>query len=176
MIGSRVNSPHKFKRIMIFGRPGSGKSTFAYELAARTGLPLYHLDKYFFVSGWIERDAQEFKQIQEQIIMGERWIIDGNSVRTLEDRWSKADLVLYFNYGRFICLIRLLKRLFSKSIVIDDRASGCPEVMRIRLIKYMWTFENRVRDKINELISKYPATTFIEINSDEDLKLIEAMR
>ena len=35
------------QRIMIFGRPGSGKSTFAVELALKLNLPLYHLDKYF---------------------------------------------------------------------------------------------------------------------------------
>jgi len=50
---------------MIFGRPASGKSTFAYKLAAKTGLPLHHLDKRFFVSGWVERSNQEFMQIQE---------------------------------------------------------------------------------------------------------------
>ncbi len=31
-------------RILILGCPGSGKSTLARALAARTGLPLVHLD------------------------------------------------------------------------------------------------------------------------------------
>jgi adenylate kinase family enzyme len=45
-------------RICIFGRPGSGKSTFAHKLHLKTGLPLYHLDRYFFVANWVERDYQ----------------------------------------------------------------------------------------------------------------------
>ena len=53
-------------RIMIFGRPGSGKTTFAYELSKKLNLPLYHLDKYFFTANWVQRDYQEFviKQLE----------------------------------------------------------------------------------------------------------------
>jgi len=34
-----------FSKVMIFGRPGSGKSTFALALSQKTGLPLHHLDR-----------------------------------------------------------------------------------------------------------------------------------
>ena len=162
-------------RIMIFGRPGSGKSTFAYQLAEKTGLPLHHLDKHFFVAGWIERNNQEFMQIQEDITKGSAWIIDGNSTRSLETRWKNAELVLYFNYSRVVCLFRLLKRLFVKAIHIDDRADNCPEVLRFKLFKYMWTFETRVKQAIVALKAKYPSAKFIEINSDKDLENVEAM-
>lgn len=33
-------------RIMVIGSGGAGKSTFARELAKRTGLPLIHLDMH----------------------------------------------------------------------------------------------------------------------------------
>ena len=132
-------------RIMIFGRPGSGKSTFAYKLSQQTGLPLHHLDKHFFVSGWVERNNQEFMQIQQDISKDSAWIIDGNSTRSLETRWKNAELVLYFNHNRIVCLYRLIKRLFIKAVHIDDRADNCPEILRFKLIKYMWTFEARVK-------------------------------
>jgi adenylate kinase family enzyme len=166
---------YKFKKIMLFGRPGSGKSTFAHKLAEKTGLPLHHLDKHFFISGWIEQDTDEFMRIQEKITNGDAWIIDGNSTRSLETRWSRADLVLYFNYGKVRCLIRLIKRIFTKPAFIDDRAPDCPEVLRFRLIKYMWTFENRVKGAIAQLKLKYKSTRFIEIHCDDDLKQVEAM-
>lgn len=155
---------------MIFGRPGSGKSTFAYSLAKQTKLPLYHLDKYFFVAGWIERNNKEFMKIQEDISKKSCWIIDGNSTRSLETRWQHADLVLYFNYSKTTCLFRLLKRLFVKPTHIDDRADNCPEILRFKLLAYMWTFETRVKQPIATLKSKYPAAKFIEINSDKDLE------
>lgn len=162
-------------RVMIFGRPGSGKSTFAYKLAQQTGLPLHRLDKHFFVSGWIERNNQEFMQIQEDITKGSAWIIDGNATSSLETRWKNAELVLYFNYSRIVCLFRLLKQLFVKAVHIDDRADNCPEVLRFKLIKYMWTFETRVKQVIVALKAKYHSVTFIEINSDKDLENVEAI-
>lgn len=39
-----------YQKICIFGRPGSGKSTFALQLHKKLNLPLYHLDKYFYKS------------------------------------------------------------------------------------------------------------------------------
>lgn len=45
-----------FNKIMVFGLPGSGKSTFATKLAQFLNLPIYHLDKHFYVENWIERD------------------------------------------------------------------------------------------------------------------------
>ena len=38
------------RKIMIFGRPGSGKSTFAVKLSRSIVFPLYHLDKYFYIN------------------------------------------------------------------------------------------------------------------------------
>lgn len=55
-------------KIMIFGRPGSGKSTFSDALHKQTGLPLHHIDKYYFVENWVERDRQEFLDIQQSIV------------------------------------------------------------------------------------------------------------
>ena len=61
---------------MIFGRPGSGKSTFATWLSNFYPLPIYHLDKYFYIRNWLERDYNEFLEIQENIVNSESWIID----------------------------------------------------------------------------------------------------
>ena len=176
MSANNDRSKHRFKKIMIFGRPGSGKSTFAHKLVAKKPRwPLYHLDKYFFTANWIERDADEFMRIQQEIVMKDQWIIDGNSLRSLETRWAKADLVLYFNYGKMACFIRLIKRLFAKPAFIDDRAPNCPEVLRMHLIKYMWTFEDRVKGIISKLRFQYPKVKFVEIHSDKDLQKVEIM-
>jgi len=163
----------KPKRIMIFGRPGTGKSTFALQLHNKSKIPLYHLDKYFFKENWVERDYQDFLDIQQSIASKDEWIIDGNATKSLEMRWERADLVLFFNYSKLICLYRLLKRLFYKNKEIDDRAEGCNERVRLVLLKYMWGFENRVKAQIEGLKEKYPSANMIEIKNDSDLDKIK---
>lgn len=158
-----------FKRIMIFGRPGSGKTTFATWLSKFLNIPLHHLDKYFYVNNWIERDYDEFLKLQQNIIDTDCWIIDGNSTRSLDMRFSTADLAIYFNFPKFICTYRIFKRFFKRSKLSNDRAQGCNEVIRWSLLKYMWDFEKRVDQKIKDLQKLYPNVIFKEIKSNDDL-------
>lgn len=160
-------------RIMIFGRSGSGKSTFALRLHKYCKIPLYHLDKHFFESNWVERNYQEFLEIQQKIVNLETWIIDGNAIRSLEMRYSRANLVLYFNYPKWLCYWRSVKRLFNKDPQIDDRAPECRETISFRLLCYMWGFEKRVASQITFLKDIYPHAKFIELRSDRDLKEFE---
>ena len=164
---------NKPSRIMIFGRPGSGKSTFAHDLHKITDLPLHHLDKYFFTRNWIERDTQEFLNIQQSIVDTNSWIIDGNSTKSLEMRYSRANLVLYLNHSRWLCYLRVFKRIFDKNTAIDDRAESCPEKASWKLLKYMWTFDQRVEKPITYLREKYPNANFVKIINDRDLRNIE---
>ncbi|WP_199843755.1 P-loop NTPase family protein [Candidatus Phycorickettsia trachydisci] len=160
-------------KIMIFGRPGSGKSTFAVYLSQILNLPVYHLDKYFFQSNWVARPVEEFLGILQNIVGKEAWVIDGNATEFLEIRYSKADLVLYFNYPKPISYIRVFKRFFNKDVTINDRAEGCDEKITLSLLGYVWSFEKKVATKIKVLRAKYPNVKFIEVVNDNMLKELQ---
>ena len=155
---------------MIFGRPGSGKSTFALALHKAVGIPLHHLDKHFYEANWVERNYQEFMQIQQSIVEQNKWIIDGNNTKSLELRYSHANLVLYFNYPRWLCYLRTFKRLFNKKSEFDDRALGCKETIRFNLLRYMWSYEDRVINQIHDLKARFPHVEFVEIYNDKQVK------
>jgi adenylate kinase family enzyme len=157
-------------RIMIFGIPGSGKSTFAVRLAKILQLPVFHLDKYFFKEGWKERDYNEFLEIQQSLVEKDSWIIDGNAAKSFEVRYSRADVVLYFRFNRLLCLWRIFKRLMLKDPHISDRAEGCSERVRFILIKYLWGFEKRVHESVKQLKMRYPNVEFYEIRNDKELE------
>lgn len=159
------------QRIMIFGRPGSGKSTCAVTLSRITGIPVYHLDKYFYVDNWVERNYDEFVTIQQQLVNQSEWIIDGNNSKSFEMRWSRATMVVYFNYPRWICYWRTFKRYFTPNN-FDDRAPNCPETIRWCLLRYMWSFSKRVQKPIATMKAKYPSVQFYEIKNDKELKKI----
>jgi adenylate kinase family enzyme len=158
-----------YNRIVIFGRPGSGKSTFAKKIATQLNLPLYHLDKYFFIENWVERDYSEFINMQLEIVNKPQWVVDGNGLRSLSLRWSRADLVLYFDYPRLLCLMRLIKRFLKPDYDIDDRAPGCEEILRARLIKYMWLFDKRASQDVFLLLQQYPQIPFLKIRNNQEL-------
>lgn len=157
------------QRIMIIGRPGSGKSTFSIKLQAILNIPLFHLDKYFFEQNWVQRNYQDFLNQQQYFVDKPQWIIDGNSTKSFELRYSQADLCLYFNFPRYLCYYRTVKRLFHKHPAIDDRAHGCEETIRWSLLQYMWGFEKRVQPILSALKSNYPTVKLIELRSDQDV-------
>lgn len=164
------------KRIALFGLPGSGKSTFAAKLGKILNIPVHHLDKHYFEANWKARKREEFLATQQAMVNEEVWIIDGNSIATLE-RFAKAEEVIYFHFPRYFCLWRLLKRAFFPDQTLADSAEGCSK-SRIswELLLYLWNFDNEKKEWIQELRQKYPHVDFHIFRSAMDAdQYIEAL-
>jgi adenylate kinase family enzyme len=142
-----------------------GKSTWAYALHQATGIPVYHLDKYFYTAHWVERDHNEFLSIQQSLVAGESWIIDGNCIHSLAMHYARANLVVYLNYPRYICYWRILKRLLTKNAAIGDRPPGCQARISWKFLHYICNFQDLVASSIVYLPQQYPAIKFIEARS-----------
>jgi adenylate kinase family enzyme len=52
------------RRVAVVGSSGAGKSTFARDLGARTGLPVVHLDRPFWRPGWVETPREEWRRVR----------------------------------------------------------------------------------------------------------------
>lgn len=142
----------KFQRIMIIGLPGCGKSTFARKLAKHFVIPVHHLDRHFI------KDPGKFLQVQQTLVEGENWIIDGNMATSLEIRFKRADIVLYFKFNRLLCIWRLLchkERRVKKKI-------------ELIFTSYLWKFDKRVKETLQELQRKYPHVAFYELHNDQE--------
>jgi adenylate kinase family enzyme len=160
------------KKIMIFGRPGSGKSTFAYELHQKTQIPIFYGDKYFFEANWQMKSPEKCFQIQQSFIHQSHWIIDGNCIScpdAFEQRFTLADLVIYFNFPRWQCLFRILKRRFFRDKKIDDRAENCRESISWSLLNFAWNCETYFIPFIQTARARYPSKNFVEIKKTKDL-------
>ena len=71
------------QRIMVIGSGGAGKSTFARQLAALTGLPVIHLDRHYWRPRWERTPTEEWNGIVQDLAAGAAWIIDGNYTNSL---------------------------------------------------------------------------------------------
>ena len=99
-----------YKKIIIIGPPGAGKSTFSFKLQERTGLPLYHLDLLFHKPDRTTSSKEEFDEKLKEILKQEEWIIDGLYLRTLESRLQDCDLIFFFDLPIEECLQGVIDR------------------------------------------------------------------
>jgi len=66
------------RRISVVGSTGSGKTTFARELARRLGVPHVELDALAWGPNWTLVPVDVFQERVARAVEGETWVIDGN--------------------------------------------------------------------------------------------------
>lgn len=108
---SEIGSARRIgRRVIVTGMAGAGKSTFARQLSAKTGLPVIHLDMHFWKPGWVQPLDEEWRAVQSRLLAGEEWIADGNYHETLDLRLARADTVVYLDTPWWLCAARAFMR------------------------------------------------------------------
>jgi adenylate kinase family enzyme len=123
------------RRIVVAGMTGSGKSTFARALAARTGLPLIYLDLHYWKPGWVRPSDDEWRARQRTLVAGRAWIIEGNYNETLPLRLERAETVVYLDTPWWLCAARAFARGLRKPG--GEMPEGC-EDSRTRRLRDEW--------------------------------------
>jgi adenylate kinase family enzyme len=144
------------KRVIVLGSGGSGKSTFSTKLAKETGLPLVHLDRLFWKSGWVIPDKEEWHKELINQVQQEEWVMDGNYGSTIDLRLERADTVILFDYVPLLCLYRVLKRriMYHKK-TRPDMGEGCEEKIDFEFIIWVWSFrKKKIPDLLNKIENK----------------------
>jgi len=153
------------QRIAVIGCGGAGKSTFASELARRTGLPLVHLDQLYWKPGWVPTPGEEWRRIVASLTQQERWIIDGNYGSTLDTRLGAANAVVFLDMSRWRCLYGILRRRLSRK-QRPDAAPGCSERLDLRYVRWVWSYRRVHRpDLLRRLSTLEPAQSVYVLSS-----------
>ena len=157
------------KQIIIIGSSGGGKSTLAGQLGGFTGLPVIHLDKEYWNSGWVETPNDIWQEKVKELLKGEQWIIDGNYAGTMKMRAEAADTIIYLDFNRFICLYRVLKRrIQNQGKTRPDMCEGCKEKIDLEFIRWVWTFPKK-KAKIVELLASLEGKNIIVLKSKKEV-------
>lgn len=167
-------------KIAIIGNPGSGKSTLALQLHAITGIPVYHLDQYYWKPGWQRPDQEEFTKIHHALCDKNSWIIEGMATSLFDYRAEKADIIIFLDASLWLCLYRICKRALTCYGTIKKAApKGCPErIPSWEFLSYIWNFNHKNKPMIESILekNKQKKKIFIVQNSEELARLIEKFK
>ncbi|WP_294133323.1 DNA topology modulation protein [uncultured Clostridium sp.] len=159
------------KRVIVIGCGGAGKSTFSRNLSDKLDIPVYHLDKLFWNRGWISTPQDEFDNKIQELANRDKWIIDGNYIRTFDMRAERADTIIFINMPTYVCFYRVIKRrVMYKDKSRPDMAEGCPEGIDFEFFKWVLTYNKKIRPRILEKLKKYNDKTVIILNSEKEVK------
>ena len=152
------------ERVAIVGSGGAGKTTLARALAAATGLPAVHLDEHQWKPGWVSTPGDEWRELQERLFAGPRWIADGNYGGTLDLRLSRADTVIVLALPRWQCLAGALRRK-ARNWGRSVQAEGCPERIELGFLRWIWRYPTDGRLKVDAALARHPHLDVVELTS-----------
>lgn len=164
-------------KISILGYSGSGKSTFAIKLGERYQCDVLHLDTVHWLPGWKERETEEeIKIIRKYLDEKDAWIIDGNYRNKLQERrLEESDYIYIFQFNRFRCLFRVIKRLIKyRGKSRESITAGCEEKIDLEFV-YWILHEGRDKEHrkhYKQIANHYREKTVI-IRNPKELKEIE---
>ena len=150
-------------RIHVIGAPGSGKTTYAWRLAAARKLPLCHLDEIFHDNSGTtprKRTESERTEMAAEFTRGKDWISEGASfsdwVNPILKRATEIHIV---SPSRTIRIWRQIKRYIRRKFGIEQ-TTYC-ETLRglMRGIKWTWNYD---RDTLPVILKKIPKRTKIK--------------
>lgn len=161
----------------MIGCIGAGKSTLARRIGEACRLPVVHLDQLWWedgsyrITGYRTVAAHTmagpaFRDLQQELAAADTWVIDGGYIPDLDTRLTRADIVVFLDLPRRVCLWRLLRRHNRPR---PDYPDGVREGVGwlFILARWVWRYPSQKRLAIDSAIAGYCAagTTVIRLRS-----------
>ena len=113
--------PANLDRVVVVGTTGSGKSTFARQLADRLSSRCVELDALYWGPQWTPRN--DFKQQVLHAVQEPRWVIDGNYAIVRDIVWRHSTAIVWLDYSFFRIFSQAFRRTVRR-VVLQDRLYG----------------------------------------------------
>jgi len=175
----------RFQRINVVGTSGSGKTTFARQLAQALGLPYYEMDALYWKPGWQEPSYPEFMAKLEAVAAQPRWVLDGNYSRTQPIKWRNVEQVIWVDPSLARTLWRVTARTIRRAFSGEELWPGTGNreslaqafLSRKSIIGWALRQHPRNRARYTKVMAspEYAHISFVRLRSDaETQRFLEA--
>ena len=149
-------------KILIIGCAGSGKTTLSKKLHAITGIPIVHMDRYYWTKDWDHQPDDQWNETVKRLCQKPTWIMDGNYTKTMAYRFKYASSVIYLDIPRWGCLFRAIIRRFRFYIDSnrDDLPPDCNERIDFAFYRWIWNYPKRSRNQALLLLHQHEGPVY----------------
>ena len=103
-------------RAIVIGTSGTGKTTFARQLAQAIGAPHTEMDALYWGPDWTPHPLAQFRAAVDAASAGERWVIDGNYTAVRDLLWPRATHIVWLDYSRLRVFSQVLRRTLQRGV------------------------------------------------------------
>ena len=157
-------------RYLIHGVTGSGKTTLAAEISARTGIPWHAMDELTWEPGWVAVPEDLQRERGAAICAQEAWVMDTAYTSWRDLAVARAHVIVALDYPRWLSLSRLVRRTAMR--VIDKRqiCNGNIETWRQTFSSdsiVLWHFRSfsAKRRQIRDWVRESPGPKVVRLTS-----------
>ncbi|MEQ1500329.1 MAG: hypothetical protein ABL917_03095 [Parcubacteria group bacterium] len=142
-----------YKKILIIGDSGRGKTTFTKKLSEKMSIPYYETDDFFWKTKYSEPNNKEqsIKDINK-IYDLDSWIVEGSTRHLMKGGLDKSDIIFYFKFRNFLIqYFYIIKRAYKRR----DNIRHTFELLR-HLTKKKYSIKyNGDKETTEELVKPY---------------------
>lgn len=126
-----LNHMDSLRRFVVVGTSGSGKTTFARQLAAARGITHIELDALHWEPNWVEAADDVFLERVDQATGPPAWVVDGNYSKARPFVWQRADAVCWLDFDFHLVMWRLFSRTVRRAFSQEELWKGNRESWRM---------------------------------------------
>ena len=149
------------KKVAVFGNAGGGKSTLSKRLSQITGLPLYVLDKIQYQLGGTEVPYEDYKRVHQEILLSDRWIIDGfGCMETVWLRLDEADSLVFVDLPLYMHFWWVTKRLITGNFKLPEGWPQNSPILKSSINSYrvLWLCHRYLTPRYRKYIEQAQST------------------
>lgn len=143
------------ERISVVGCSGSGKTTAAARLAEHLDVPHIELEAVFHQPRWAPLPEEEFRGRLDEVLAGDRWVVDGNHSAVRDLVWSRAGTIAWIDLPRWRAMCQLIPRTVVRAVTRRELWNGNREPLTgmfrwdpdRSILHWSWTTHHRVRGR-----------------------------
>lgn len=147
-------------KIIVIGNAAGGKTVLSRKLSQIHHLPITHVDSIQFLPGLAFRPHNESLKIIDEILLQEKWLIDGfGPLDSLEKRFELADRIVFIDLPIWRHYWWFLKRQIS-SFWTGPRAelpANCDELtwaQTLKIIDHIGKVHKQMRPELIRILSR----------------------
>lgn len=114
-----------YRRLVVIGVTGAGKSTLAKQLSEHLHLEYVELDALHWQPNWTPSPLPEFRERAQAVLSAtDGWVVAGNYHVVRDLVWPKAEAIMWLDYSLPLVFRQLLVRTIRRSVLREELWNG----------------------------------------------------